>query len=260
MRRILILAATTAMLAVVAAPAHAALNETLSASILPAKAGTKNRPVKGNMLMRASISDPAGARLPVTDRVLIELDKNVVLNGKYFPSCTASKLDTSADVNLPSCRTAKVGAAVASAQLFDAQTNQLSGTINFAITIFNGPQGKSIIAFVEVPGTSVKKAMVGKITRSSSPYGLLISLVIPAELKQPLPGVFPSLNNLRITKFSATTATAKRIKTGTRTVRRKVGFLETIGCTGGKFNYRVGFDFTPPAPTIRKTATSTCRK
>ena len=258
MRRLLVLAVTSPMLA--AAPAaQAAVTESLSVSVQPTRAGTTLRPAKSDIQLDASISDPTGARLPPTDRLLLDLDRNIRLNGKYFPSCSAEKLDAGKRGDLPACRGAVIGASVSSAKFYDT-AGRPSGSIDFKVTLFNGPAGKSQIAFVEVPGTSVKKAMVGTITRGTGPFGLRVTYVIPPQLKEPLPGVFPSLDRFRLLRLSATTKTAKRVKVGSRTIRRKVGYVESIGCTGGRFHDRVAFDLATPAPTVSNAGTLPCRR
>ena len=260
MRRLLTVTAASALLVLVAAPAHAAVTETLNGvSLKPDKAGTKLFPRSVNLLLTASIDDATGTKLPVTDKLIIDYDKNLQLMGKYFPSCSADKLTAGQQADLPACRKAKVGTANATANFY-TPSGQPSGKVSFSTNLYNGPAGKSIIAYVVVPGTSVQAAMVGAITKIGGAYKTRATFVIPPALKQPLPGVFPSLQLFQLTKLSATTTTKKTFKVGKRTIKRKVGFLESTGCTGGKYQMRVGFDFTPPAPTVTAATPTTCRK
>ena len=260
MRRLSILIATSALLVIVAAPAQAAVTESLTGvSVKPANAGTKQFPAKSNLLLTASIAESTGAKLPVTDRLILDFDKNIQLMGKYFPSCSADKLTAGQQADLPACRKAKIGTAQASAKFYQP-SGALAGQVSFSTNIYNGPGGRSEIAYVVVPGTSVQAAMVGAITHPRGTYGSRVSFVIPPALKQPLPGVFTSLEKFQVTKLQATTATKKNIKVGKRIIKRKVGYLETTGCTGGSFKVRVAFDFTPPAPTVSQAATTPCTK
>lgn len=260
MQRLLILTATSAVFALVAAPAHAAVTQSLTGvSYRPANAGTKLAPAKSNLLLDSSVTETSGGKLPVADRLILDLDKNVQLMGRFFPSCSGEKLTQGQQSDLPACRSAKMGTAVASANIYQPDGSP-SGTISFNTNLYNGPRGRQLIAYVVIPGTSVQAAMIGTISRVGSPYGTRVTFVIPAQLKQPLPNVFPSLQRFKLTRLQRTTSTVKSVRVGTRTVRRKVGYLESTGCTSRSFNLRVTYDFTPPAPNVSATAKSPCTR
>ncbi len=258
LRRLLILTATTALLALVAAPAYATVTETLTGvSIRPTNAGTKRFPAKSNLVLNATVAESSG-KLASTDRLIIDFDKNLQLMGKYFPSCSGPKLTAGQQADLPACAKAKMGTAKASAIVYDP--NGSSSKISFTTNLYNGPKGKQLIAYVVVPGTSVQSAMIGTITRGKSPYGVRVTFVIPPALKQPLPGLFPSLDNFQLLNLGRTTATKQRVPVGKKVVRRKVGYLESTGCTGRKFKIAVGFDFQGSTPDSFQTAAPSCTK
>ena len=259
MQRLLILTATSAVFALVAAPAHAAVTQSLTGvSYRPANAGTKLAPAKLNLLLDSSVTETSGGKLPVADRLILDLDKNVQLMGRFFPSCSGEKLTQGQQSDLPACRSAKMGTAVASANIYQPDGSP-SGTISFNTNLYNGPRGRQLIAYVVIPGTSVQAAMIGTISRVGSPYGTRVTFVIPAQLSSRCPTSFPPCDG-QAQRLQRTTSTVKSVRVGTRTVRRKVGYLESTGCTSRSFNLRVTYDFTPPAPNVSATAKTPCTR
>lgn len=254
-----LLASTAVLLGLAAVPARATITESLSVKLLPGTAGTKLHPVKSNMQMDAAISDTAGGMLPRTDRVLVYFDRNLVLNGRYFPSCSAETLEEGRRGDLPACRAAKIGEGDSTSLFYDSAGRQ-SGVVRLKDTFFNGPKGKTQIVYIELPGTSVRAVMVGTITRARGPFGQLVTFVIPPQLNSPLPGASPSLNHLTFTGLWATTKTRKRVRVGKRIVRRKVGYFESVGCAGGFYHHRVAYDLAGSAPTVSNSVTLACRK
>jgi len=221
------LAGAVALMALVPAAQASVASSTFAANFKSGKPGTKSKPKAGTLSLAAAVNSPDGTQPPAVNDILISLDKNLKLNGKYFKSCKASALDAAHTANLASCKKAIVGTGTATAKMG-------SMPLTFKTTFFNGPGGRSLVIYVEcisVPG--IKKAIDAPIVSGPAGFGKTIKVTIPAQLKQPLPGVFPSLTGLTVGKLGATT-----------TVKgKKVGFVESTGSTSGKYRFGATFKF-----------------
>lgn len=221
------LVGAVALMALVPVAQASVASSTFSAGFKSGKPGTKSKPKAGTLSLSAVVNSTDGSQPPAVNDILISLDKNLKLNGKYFKSCKASTLDAAQTSKLASCKKAVIGTGSATAKM---------GTmpLTFKTTFFNGPGGRSVVIYVEcVEVPAIKKAINAPLVSGPAGYGKTIKVTIPAQLKQPLPGVFPSLTGLTVGKLGATT-----------TVKgKKVGFIESTGSTSGKYRFGATFKF-----------------
>jgi hypothetical protein len=251
MRKRFLIAATMAAALGVAAVAYAATTTaTFRASLAPSKAGTLRAPKSGTFLASAQVRNSDGSQPPQVKTIVLALDRNVRTNGAQFKSCSPTLFNNSQNIDDPRCRTAKVGRAKATAQV---------GTLvlNFDTRLYNGGLNKITVVVKQVGG-GVFQAFNAPITRGSSPYGPNINIVVPGgpnSLRNPQPGLYPSLTGLQNVSIGATTQFR----------RHTVGYLLVSGCTRSSYKLRVVFKFvaTPtvpnPGPDITKNGTSACR-
>jgi hypothetical protein len=232
--------ATAAVLAVAAtavavAPAHA-VNATqgLDVKLSPTKAGTKDKP-KATKITVTTTTTPNDTTPFGTTQAVIYFDKNIVFNGAKFKSCTAAKVQAS-ESSCPSGSKVGTGSAVGVA---------LGQTANLKVTAFNGPSGKSLLLHV-VGSTpiAIDSVINAKLSKTTGKYGYKLTVPIPSNLQQPVPGVFATL-----TKFVTSVG-------GTS---KGVPYVGLKGCTGGKLAYKGNFTFTDGS-SLPATSSGTCKK
>jgi hypothetical protein len=252
MRKLYLAAVSLAAVLGVAGIAYAATTTAIfSASLTPAKAGTAKAPKSGTFKATAQVKNSDGSQPPQVKAIVLVLDKNVRTNGAQFKSCTAARFNASKNIDDPACKAAKVGRAHATAQVGGL-------VLNFDTRLYNGGRNKMVVVVRQDNG-GVFQAFDAPITKGSGPYGATINIVIPGgpnSLRNPQPGLYPSLTGLQNVSIGATT----KVK------GKNVGYLLISGCTGGSYRLRVVFRFTPtptvptPGPDITKDVPSNCRK
>ena len=241
MKKLAVLAAGIAALMAFAPAAQASVANSTFTAGFTGKPGTKAKPKKGNLSLAATVRSDDGSQPPSVNDIIISLDRNLRLNGKYFASCKASALDYAQTSKLASCRKAVIGTGTASAMLG-------SQHLTFKTTFFNGPGGRSVVIFVEcIEVPAIKKAINAPIVNGASGFGKAIKVTIPPQLKQPVPGAFPSLTGLSVSKLGATTKVAKR---GT------VGYVESVGSSHGTYKFGATFTFPGTSQANLVNATS----
>jgi hypothetical protein len=182
----------------------------------------KNKKVGGLTLRTVlRVNDPSGAKLPALTNTTLRFPKGAVVNAKYFPRCTPSKLESR---GLKGCSRASVigrGRAQGDARPIVADL------VNAKITMFNGTprNGNPTIIIYAVPDLSSPLVLVGELKRSrGGRYGYVLSVDIP-----PIP-TLPGQPNAGVSFFDATTLD--------RTVRRrghKIHYIEGPVLCGGTF-------------------------
>jgi hypothetical protein len=136
------------------------------------------------------------------------------------------------------CAKAKVGSGAASGLALGRQEK-------LAVTAYNGPKGKTIL--LHVAGTQpldINTVIVGQLKPDSGAYGRKLVVSIPANLQQPLAGVYATLTSF-LTKVGGSSK-------GTPYVALK-------GCPGGKLNFKGDFVFTDGSKQT-PTSTTACTK
>jgi hypothetical protein len=177
--------------------------------------------------------DPSDAPF-ATRSVVVHFDKGLVFNSAKFASCTEAQVRSGASA----CAKAKIGGGKA-AGLALGQREDLT------VTAFNGPGGKAVL--LHVTGNTplkIDSVIVGKLAPDTGAFGRKLVVTIPANLQQPLGGVFATL-----TSFVTTVGgTAK----GTPYVALK-------SCSGGKLKFKGDFVFTDGSKQS-PTSTAACTR
>jgi hypothetical protein len=159
-------------------------------------------------------SDPSFA----TRSAVIHFDRNLVFNTARFPSCTEAQVRSGTG-----CEKAKVGGGNASGLAVGQQEK-------LAITAYNGPHGKTIL--LHVTGRDpliIDSVIVGQLKPDSGAFGRKLVVAIPANLQQPVTGLFATL-----TSFVTTVGGNAK---GTPYVALK-------RCSGGQLRVKGDFVFT----------------
>jgi hypothetical protein len=199
------------------------------------KAGTAAKPnsvgaLTVDMKVALDPSDPAFA----TRTAVIHFDKNLVFNSAKFPNCTEAQAQSGA----AACGKAKIGSGKA-AGLAVGQQQDLT------VTAYNGPGGKTVL--LHVTGSTplrVDSVIVGKLSPDSGGFGRKLVVTIPANLQQPLTGLYATLTSF----VTSVGGSAK----GTPYVALK-------GCSGGKLKIKGDFVFTDGSKQS-PTSTTACTK
>jgi hypothetical protein len=226
----LILSLTTAGLA------HAVNSkQSVSVKLAHSKAGTAAKPksvgaLTVDMNVALDPSDPSFA----TRSAVIHFDKGLVFNSAKFPSCTEAQVRSGA----AACAKARIGSGKA-AGVAVGQRQDLT------VTAFNGPGGKAVL--LHVTGSKplkIDSVIVGKLAADSGAFGRKLVVAIPANLQQPLTGLYATLTSF----MTSVGGTSK----GTPYVALK-------GCSGGKLNVKGDFVFTDGSKQS-PTSTTACTK
>ena len=242
MRKYLI-AALAAMLSIAVAAVAVAQDPSTApdatAKLTPTKAGTKKKP-KNSKLALFVKNNKTDATV---DTITVNMGKQIKLSGKGFKTCSANTLNTQGKTACPSG--SRVGGGSAHAVVGPGHA-PVSFTVDAYVSGKNG-----IIFYTQqtAPGT-VRKALVGKISRGSGKFGSKLVITIDEDLQQPAPNVFSSLVDLQ------TSISAKK---------GKHYLVSSIGCKSKKHNFGVKFNFNPNAtfPAVGSTegtTTSACKK
>jgi hypothetical protein len=235
-----LIAALAAVLSIAMASIALAQNAApdVTATISPAKAGKKKKP-KNSTLKLFVKNNQTDATV---DTITVLLGRNIKLNGKGFKYCTAATLNTKGQSACPSG--SKAGGGTAHAVLGPGHA-----PISFTVDAYVGSKN-TIIFYTQQKNGTVRKGLVGKVSKASGKYGSKIVIKIDDDLQQPALGVFSSLVDLQ------TTIKAKK---------GKHYLVSTTGCTKKKHNFGVKFNFRPNATfpatgSTQGTTTSSCKR
>jgi hypothetical protein len=235
-----LIVALAAVLSIAVASVALAANAApdVTAKLTPAKAGTKKKPKNStlNLFVKNNQTDAT------VDTITVFLGKNVKLDGKGFKYCTADTLNTQGKAACPAG--SKAGGGTAHALLGPGHLK-----IAFTVDAYVGSKN-SVIFYTQQVGGTVRKGLVGKVSKASGKYGSKIVITIDEDLQQPATNVFSSLVDLQTT------------------IKAKIGkhyLVSSIGCSKKKHNFGVKFDFNPNAtfPAVgstQGTTTSACKK
>jgi len=209
--------------------------QTLNVKLAQGKAGTAAKPKSvGTLTVDMGVNvNPADAPF-ATKSAVIHFDKNLVFNSAKFASCTEAQ----ARADAAACAKAKIGSGSATGVAL-GQTQKLS------VKAYNGPGGKSIL--LHVVGSqplSIDTVIVGKLQADSGAFGKKLVVAIPANLQQPLTGVYATLTSF-LTKVGGTS--------------KGVPYVGLKGCSGGKLKFKGDFVFTDGSKQS-PTSTASCKK
>jgi hypothetical protein len=242
MKKVLTLSAAAALVAAVAVPVAIAASTTgtshgtvLTASASPSKSGTKRKP-KAVKIHTLFTSQPPAQGQPAyaTTRTIVHLPKGLIFNGAKFKECSADTLNASGPTACPTA--SKVGSG-------SAQGNALGQTENLTVTAFNGAKGKQLLLYVQGSSPlSINSTIVGTVKKDTGKYGYKLDVAIPANLQQPLTGVYATL-----TRFDTTIGAKKG----------KLGYVESTKCSKKTWNWGADLTFTD-GTSDQTTTTSSC--
>jgi hypothetical protein len=235
-----LIVALAAVLSIAVASVALAANAApdVTAKLTPANAGTKKKPKNSTLKLHVKNNQTDAT----VDTITVFLGKNLKLDGKGFKYCTAFTLNTQGKAACPAG--SKAGSGTANAVVGPDHV-----PLAFTVDAFVGSK-KTIIFYTQQVGGTVRKGLVGTVSKASGKYGSKIVIKIDDDLQQPAPGVYSSLVDL------------------TTTIKAKTGkhyLVSSVGCTKKKHNFGVKFSFNPnstfPATgTAAGTTTSKCSK
>jgi hypothetical protein len=210
-------------------------HQSVAVKMAHSKAGTAAKPKSvGALTVDMNVAlDPADPSF-ATRSAVIHFDKGLIFNSAKFPNCTEAQVRTGA----PACATAKVGSGKG-AGLALGQREYL------AVTAFNGPGGKSVL--LHVTGNKplmIDSVIVGKLASDSCAFGRKLVVSIPANLQQPLTGVFATLTSFMTSVGGSANGTP---------------YVALKSCSGGKLKIKGDFVFTDGSKQS-PTSTTSCTK
>ena len=229
-----------------AAPAFA-VNSVLKFEVKfsPSKVGTKKKPQAVTLFTRPYYDTLApDAEAPFAwKQARIFFPKEGVFNGKYFPSCAASKLNTPTGRN--ACKKAEIGKV-------DAKGFALGLVEPLKVKLFNLPGGKGVALYLQGDNPVIIDHVVsGILTKVNTPlFGYKLTFDVPPDLIQPAPGAYATALDFKVT------IPAKTIKKGSK----KIPYIGTTGCPStGIFTAKIETD-NSDGTTSSVTTTAPCKK
>jgi hypothetical protein len=214
----------SAVLAVAVIPAVALAQNpapvvTNDVKLTPSKAGTTKKPKAAKFSFK--VVNSADSKTTVK-QIKLELPKGVKLSGDKLTSCTADEFV--ANAGCPSA--SKLGAGVSYAFIVAptpapdcvGSNGAAAGCLTFDTTFYVGGKNALTVALQQRGGPAFPP-LTGKITSS----GRKLTIDIPAELQQPVPGTFSALLQL-----SGTFSRSKTVK------GKKYSFVSTTSCPSSK--------------------------
>ena len=167
-----------------------------------------------------------GTSPPTTKETVVSFGKGIKFNSNIFPACTLATLNSKGPSGC--AKGSKVGTGSATALVGGSPGEPKPSTTEaLKITAFNGPQGKTLLLFLDGDSpAAIKQAITGTLKKSSSPFGYELDVTIPPNLQQPLPGLYAPL-----VKFTVNVGATLKKKKGKKTV--KVNYIETTSCPTG---------------------------
>jgi hypothetical protein len=243
LRRIIILGTAIAVLAVAGGVAYGATFNSYSAKLTfsPSKAGSAKKPSPLGFT-EALGANPLNGNLRAAPLVDIKTTMyGVVSNAKYFPTCSARKIESNPlkwDKACPSKSLVATGPVTS--LLGPATSLKVAGSpCNPFLHIYNGGKGKLVFFFVVIPGHSCGTLQTG----ASAPYighikevgkNMVTDVPLPPDVSTKagnLAGVYGSLIHEKLTFRKLTT----KVKGKT------VGYQSSVACKGGKRPWSVQF-------------------
>jgi hypothetical protein len=224
LRKYLIMALAAMLSIAVAAVAVAQDPSTapdVTAKITPTKAGTKKKPKNSSLKLFVKNNQTAAT----VDTITVNLGKQIKLSGKGFKYCTANTLNTQGKAACPSGSKAGGGTA-------NAVVGPGHAPVKFTVDAYVGSKNTIIFYTQQVAPGTIRKGLVGTVSKASGKYGSKIVIKIDDDLQQPAPSVFSGLVDLQ------TTIKAKK---------GKHYLVSSTGCKSKKHNVGVKFTFAPNA-------------
>jgi len=109
------------------------------------------------------------------------------------------------------------------------------------VTAYNGPGASFWLRVVE-PQLSIDSILQGTLGNDSGRYGKKLMVLIPANLQQPLPGMYATLTNMTVS---------------INKVAKGASYAALKGCAGGTLQFGSDLTFTDGS-TLSAPATAKC--
>ena len=170
-------AASLALASVASAATTAKLNIKLSSS----KAGTSKKPKAVKLNFDLAVDTDDGTSPPTTKETVVSFSKGIKFNSNIFPSCTLATLNSKGPSGC--VKGSKVGTGSALALVGGSPGEPKPSTTEaLKVTAFNGPQGKSLLLYLDGDSpAAIKQAISGTLKKASSPFGYRARRHDPAE-------------------------------------------------------------------------------
>jgi hypothetical protein len=182
---------------------------TVKPSVSPNKAGTPSHPQGVRLKAAINWQSLGAADQPIVTKFLLLFPKGAKYNGAKVPSCTAKRIN----LGPQACPKASImGSGTGTAYADTSKTHP-------KITVVNG--GGSVVYFYTVLNNParVQQPVIGHIARLHGAYSYSLSVKVPEDL-QVVAGVPIELTTLSINAG-------------------KGSWLETTGCSGGKWPFQI---------------------
>jgi len=238
--------------------AQAAINGSLEIKLTPGGAGTAKKPKGQTLTYHVKLGTDDGTSPPTTKDTTVSFGTGIRYNGNKFPTCTLAKLNSTGPSSCPKGSKVGTGSAVA---LVGGSPGEPAPTTTetLKVTAYNGPGGKTYLLYLDgdTPA-NIKQAIEGTLQTASGDFGYSLTVTIPANLQQPVPGLFAPLVDFQVKTGGTLTKTktvtkrrrGKRVKVKVKT---KTNYIETIGCTGGQWKFGQTFNFANATETFSLT-------
>jgi hypothetical protein len=249
--------ALLAVLAVAAvAFAQASPDTKLTAKVTPTSGGSKKKPKNANVTMAFTVNPDANVS---ADRIEFLLPKNLKVSGLGMRYCPATKINDSPDGPASCPKGSKVGTGSATANLGPDKKH-----LDFKITIFAASPNELAVYLEGL----VTKAIPAAITTAGGDFGQKITINIPPEIQQPVPGLYSSITSTTAKLGPATGSrkVTKKVRGKKRKVKVKTYFVGLTGCPTDKSHHGgVRLHFAPnPNPPAQADdeaqATASCTR
>jgi hypothetical protein len=237
--RIALVTGAVMLTAAVAGTAVAGPNtsQTVDMTLSPAKAGTKSKPKRHELSFEATTTEPDGTQPPTIAKAVVYFPKGLRFNPGKFPKCKYESLFFNRPEECPAG--SKVGSGSATAVSGDL-------TATPKLTAYNGEDGKSLSIYVTLQFPYlIAQPFKATLSKGTTAYPNKLTLPIPSNLQEPVPGVIAA-----ITKFAMTVGAT------TRRDGKRIGYIETVKCPAsgsfkvkGVFTARDGEQFTAESET-----------
>jgi len=217
---IAVAAVAAAMIVPAASMAAVPATQSMSIKVGSMKAGTAKKPASaGRLTVNLSTTPTVAAPAFAATKAVVHFDKNMIFNKSKFASCTL----TQAQQHAAACAKAQVGSGQATAIVAAAGLNP-----TLKVTAYNGP-GASLWLRVQQPQLAIDSILHGKMGGDTGAYGKKLTVTIPANLQQPLPGMYSTLTSMTVSISK---------------VAKGVPYVALKGCTGGKLKFGSQVSFT----------------
>jgi hypothetical protein len=227
------------VLAAVGAGVSSAVNPdiSISASVTPTKHGTKKKPKKVKLVVKLKTTPAAGEPAFAADTTVVHLAKELVFNGKALKSCASSQVQAD-DTKCP--KGSKVGQGTAAGVA-------LGLTENLKVTAYNGPGGNKLELLVDgQTPLQIHSVIEGLLQSDSGAYGKKLVVNIPANLQQPAPGAYATLEEFDTT-INAVAG------------KKKAPYVGLASCKTKKMAFGVDYTYKPDGTSKSTTTTASCK-